>query len=71
MKVRREVHWKPQSPVRKGGVVYLAQELLSLQPEANLWRFRLKSYLLKRVLKTTQFKHTYHDPKNITLFALC
>ena len=22
MKVRREDHWKPQSPVREGGVVY-------------------------------------------------
>jgi len=26
MKVCREDHWKPQSPVRKGGVVYLLYE---------------------------------------------
>ena len=32
MKVRREAHWKPQSPVRKGGVVYFL---------LNLGRFKL------------------------------
>ena len=33
MKVCREDHWKPQSPVRKGGVVYSTDApLLYIQP---------------------------------------
>ena len=36
MKVRREDHWKPQSPVREGGVVYMCLDLIrSLAPPTS------------------------------------
>ena len=48
MKVRREDHWKPQSPVREGGVVY-ANNFSQFAFKA--WGFPI--YSLKQLLEST------------------